>query len=264
MAKAKRRGRGGARRTAPAGSKGKARARGKTRKTGRLRPKARARASAARSRKAKPGKATAKKALGKKAKAARTTGSAAGRTAAKTRAKTRATKAKAQPKPSATAKRTASAKPTGTTARPTATAKPASTATARKAPKGRRRAQARLSIAERFASVPSSLSLEPHRSAASSGRLELADERRKHAGMSRDITGGDVDVDVESAYFTGDEAPGGDNPAPGQDVVDDIGRALGIEYQDAEELRGSDKVTARDRHRWELDPASSEDYPTRK
>ena len=56
--------------------------------------------------------------------------------------------------------------------------------------------------------------------------------------MTRGITGGDVDVDLEDAYFSGDEAPGGDNPTPDQDIVDDIGKALGVEYQDNEELRG--------------------------
>ena len=79
----------------------------------------------------------------------------------------------------------------------------------------------------------------------------------------RSLTGGDVDADWESAYATGDEAPGGDNPTPDQDRVDDIGRAIGVEYQDNEELKASDKVAERDRHRWELDPASSEDYTDR-
>ena len=82
--------------------------------------------------------------------------------------------------------------------------------------------------------------------------------------MSPDIAAGDVDVDVEDAYFTGDEAPGGDNPTPDQDIVDDIGKALGVVYQDNEELKGADKVKERDRKRWELDPASSEDYKERK
>jgi hypothetical protein len=82
--------------------------------------------------------------------------------------------------------------------------------------------------------------------------------------MSPAITAGDADVDVENAYFTGDEAPGGDNPAPDQGVVDDIGKALGLEYQDNEELKAADKVIERDKHRWELDPASSEDYKDRK
>jgi hypothetical protein len=103
-----------------------------------------------------------------------------------------------------------------------------------------------------------------HGSAARTGRAELAEERAEHATMTPAITGGDVDADVETAYFSGDGAPGGDNPTPDQEVVDDIGRALGVEYQDNEELRASDKVAARDRHRWELDPASAEDYKDRK
>ncbi|MDO8632020.1 MAG: DUF6335 family protein [Phycisphaerales bacterium] len=96
------------------------------------------------------------------------------------------------------------------------------------------------------------------------GRAEVAQSLQEHKGMSTTITGGDVDVDVEDAYFTGDEAPGGDNPTPDQDIVDNIGRALGVEYQDNEELKAADKVTERDRKRWELDPASSEDYKERK
>jgi hypothetical protein len=103
-----------------------------------------------------------------------------------------------------------------------------------------------------------------HGSAVSTGRAEMAETRAAHATMTPAITGGDVDADIENAYFSGDEAPGGDNPTPDQDVVEDIGKALGIEYQDAEELRGSDKVAQRDKHRWELDPASSEDYRDRK
>ena len=73
----------------------------------------------------------------------------------------------------------------------------------------------------------------------------------------------DVDVDVEDAYFTGDEAPGGDNPTPDQDIVDEIGKSLGLVYEDDEELKGAAKLEERDRHRWELDPASSEDYDDR-
>ena len=86
--------------------------------------------------------------------------------------------------------------------------------------------------------------------------------QRNHRGMS-DVTGGDPDVEVEDAYFAGEEAPGGDNPTPDQDIVEDIGKALGVTYNDSEELKGSDKVIERDKHRWELDPASSEDYKER-
>ena len=101
-------------------------------------------------------------------------------------------------------------------------------------------------------------------SAVRTGRAGLAESREEHKGMSPAITAGDVDVDLENAYFSGDEAPGGDNPTPDQDVVDDIGKALGVEYADNEELKAADKVVERDKHRWELDPASSEDYKDRK
>jgi Family of unknown function (DUF6335) len=106
--------------------------------------------------------------------------------------------------------------------------------------------------------------MDRHGSAARTGRAELAEARQDHATMTPAITAGDVDANLEAAYFSGDEAPGGDNPTPGQDVVDEIGKALGVEYQDNEELNPGDKVVERDQHRWELDPASSEDYPGRK
>ena len=111
---------------------------------------------------------------------------------------------------------------------------------------------------------PSSLNMDRHGSAARTGRAEMEQSRLDHAGMGQDITGGDNDVDVEDAYFTGDEAPGGDNPSPDQDIVEDIGKALGVQYDDNEELKGSDKIIERDKHRWEMDPASSEDYKDRK
>ena len=110
---------------------------------------------------------------------------------------------------------------------------------------------------------PSSLNMNRRGSAARSGRAELDQSRRAHRSMTPEIAGGDVDVDVEDAYFTGEEAPGGDNPTPDQDVVEDIGKALGVEYADNEELKSSDKVVERDKHRWELDPASAEDYKDR-
>jgi len=111
---------------------------------------------------------------------------------------------------------------------------------------------------------PSSLHLERRGTAARSGRAELAENLRRHGPMTPGITGGDVDADFENAYFSGDEAPGGDNPTPDQEVVEDIGKALGVQYADNEELRSADKLTDRDKHRWELDPASAEDYKDRK
>ena len=110
---------------------------------------------------------------------------------------------------------------------------------------------------------PSSLDMDRHGSAARSGRKGLEANIRKHNDMSPALTGGDVDADWENAYFSGDEAPGGDNLTPDQEDVDDMGKALGVQYQDNEELQGSEKVIQRDQHRWELDPASSDDYKDR-
>jgi len=110
---------------------------------------------------------------------------------------------------------------------------------------------------------PSSLDFDRSASAARSGRKELRDRYAEHTETSPALTGGDVDADWESAYSVGDEAPGGDNPTPDQDLVDDIGRAVGIEYQDNEELKGEAKIIKRDRNRWELDPASSDDWDER-
>ena len=110
---------------------------------------------------------------------------------------------------------------------------------------------------------PSSLHLDRSASSARSGRQELKERYDKHTETSPALTGGDVDADWESAYSVGDEEPGGYNPTPDQKNVDDIGLALGVEYEDNEELEGADKIEERDRHRWEDDPASSEDFEDR-
>jgi hypothetical protein len=118
-------------------------------------------------------------------------------------------------------------------------------------------------VDETVPSPPSSLSLDRRPSAARTGRQEMREARRDHPEVNPDITGGDVDADWASAYDAGDEAPGGDNPTPDQDRVDDIGKALGVQYDDNEELKASDKIAERDKRRWELDPASSDDYRDR-
>ena len=97
--------------------------------------------------------------------------------------------------------------------------------------------------------------------AARTGHDELQQSLLDHTETGPELTAGDVDAKWEDAYAVGDEAPGGDNPTPDQDRVDDIGRALGVEYADNEELKADKKISERDRHRWELDPASSEDWP---
>lgn len=77
------------------------------------------------------------------------------------------------------------------------------------------------------------------------------------------LTAGDLDENLEATQFSGDGSAVSGMPGTGGDVVDEIGRAMGVTYQDGEELKAGEKERERDRHRWELDPASSEDYKDR-
>lgn len=108
--------------------------------------------------------------------------------------------------------------------------------------------------------IPSSLDMDRTASSAKSGRADMRDKLSKSTSGGAAITAGDVDADWQSAESIGDEAPGGDNPTPDQDRVDDIGRALGVEYADDEELQGGAEIADRDLNRWELDPASKDDF----
>jgi hypothetical protein len=65
------------------------------------------------------------------------------------------------------------------------------------------------------------------------------------------LTGGDVDADWMRAGDSGDEAVGGSTATPDQDIVDEIGRALGVEQEsDAEVWTSREILRERDLHRW--------------
>ena len=55
----------------------------------------------------------------------------------------------------------------------------------------------------------------------------------------------------------------GSTATPEQNDVGELGAAMGVTYQDNEELKAGEKERERDKKRWELDPASSEDYQDR-
>ncbi len=111
--------------------------------------------------------------------------------------------------------------------------------------------------------APSSFNFAVKASAAESGHQMYNQRAKEHTEGGAALTGGDVDSDWNEAYSSGEETPGGDMSTPDQDVVEEIGRALGVEYEDAEELKGAEKIESRDRNRWEYDPASAEDYKDR-
>jgi hypothetical protein len=92
---------------------------------------------------------------------------------------------------------------------------------------------------------------------------QLADRLEQHRGTDPTLSGGDVDARWEDAESGGDETVGGSIATPEQNDVETIGRALGVTYADDETLDPGGKEAERDAHRWELDPASSEDYAER-
>ena len=105
--------------------------------------------------------------------------------------------------------------------------------------------------------------IEPPFVDVTAGSRQLADRLHNHQGTDPTLSGGDVDARWEDAESGGDETVGGSTATPGSNDLDAIGSALGVTYADGEELQAGEKEAARDRHRWELDPASSEDYVDR-
>ncbi len=106
--------------------------------------------------------------------------------------------------------------------------------------------------------------IEGERLDVTSGRLRLRDQRNRNTNTSPDLAGGDPDAEWEMAELNGDETAGGSNLTPDQNMVEDFGAALGLTYEDDEELACGVKSRERDRHRWELDPASADDWEDRK
>jgi len=97
--------------------------------------------------------------------------------------------------------------------------------------------------------------------------IGLAREEATHTETSPRLTGGDVDADWQAAYSSGEESVGGSVATPDQDVVDEIGRALGVEQAADAPVRSSEELLhARDRLRWHLerDAADAEDGRSRR
>ena len=94
---------------------------------------------------------------------------------------------------------------------------------------------------------------------ASGGRQKLQEKLNEHNSQSPSLSGGDMDAAWDDSVVSGEEAVGGSVPTPDQDNVDELGEAAGISYRDDEPLDSDRKILDRDRHRWELNPASADD-----
>lgn len=82
----------------------------------------------------------------------------------------------------------------------------------------------------------------------------LARDVAAHTETGPRLTGGDLDADWQAAYSSGEESVGGSVATPDQDIVDEIGRALGVEQGIDAPVRTSDEILrTRDRLRWHLE-----------
>jgi len=89
--------------------------------------------------------------------------------------------------------------------------------------------------------------------------VALLNEILAHPETGPALSGGDVDADWERAAASGEEAVGGSVATPDQDVVDEIGHALGVEQAPAAPVVTSDEILrARDRHYWHLERRAAE------
>ena len=84
----------------------------------------------------------------------------------------------------------------------------------------------------------------------------LAQRLRNNTAASPRDAGGDLDAAWEDVNDSGSETVAGDNPTPDQSLVEENASAMGVSYEDNEELEFLEKIEKRDRDRYELDENS--------
>jgi len=88
---------------------------------------------------------------------------------------------------------------------------------------------------------------------------QLAQRLRNNTAASPRDAGGDLDAVWEDVNETGSETVAGDNPTPDQSNVEENALAVGVTFEDNEELEFEEKIEKRDRDRFELDESSKTD-----
>src|SRR5687768_3183058 len=84
----------------------------------------------------------------------------------------------------------------------------------------------------------------------------LAHRLRNNTAASPKDAGGDLDANWEDVNESGSETVAGDNPTPDQSLVEENARAIGVSFEDNEELEFVVKIEKRDRNRYELEENS--------
>jgi hypothetical protein len=91
---------------------------------------------------------------------------------------------------------------------------------------------------------------------------QLTQRLRDNTAASPEDAGGDLDASWEDVNDSGEESVAGDNPTPDQSDVEENAHAVGVNFEDNEELDVLGKIERRDRNRFELDPLSKTEDDT--
>ena len=85
---------------------------------------------------------------------------------------------------------------------------------------------------------------------------DLLAQRLRNTAASPEDAGGDLDADWEDVNTAGSETFAGDSPTPDQSMAEENAKAMGVSFEDNEELDFLDKIERRDRDRYELEEQS--------
>jgi hypothetical protein len=91
-----------------------------------------------------------------------------------------------------------------------------------------------------------------NRQQINAGTEQLMADLKDHTGQGPETSAQDVDAAWDIDLQSGEESVGASVATPEQNVVSELGEALGLEYKDHEPLNTEDKIAARDENRWEL------------
>jgi len=85
---------------------------------------------------------------------------------------------------------------------------------------------------------------------------DLLAHRLHNTAASPQDAGGDLDASWEDVNDSGSESISGHSPTPDQSLVEENARAIGVSFEDNEELDFLEKIEKRDRDRYELEEQS--------
>lgn len=95
---------------------------------------------------------------------------------------------------------------------------------------------------------------------------EMGDSGQRMLNLPVGVPAGPSPRSPEAPWLpanVGEETGDASSPRPDENEVDEIGDETGLRYGEGEPMHTVEKRDERDRKRWELDPASSEDFERR-